>query len=156
MVQKILAICVGSAALILGGYYWGFICGQQDADNATYDQVLPRLTENILVRDAIVAKSVDTIRPLIDAAIVADFVRMIELYEKHGFENGEYLRCVVSRRIRKLKQDGQILSERAVAENQGWPMARIEQYLSAECLGEPSHADWNPVGSDKIETLRNR
>lgn len=142
MIRKFFVICVGATVTLLGGYYWGFLCGKQSAADTAYEQVLQQLANYILIRDAIMAKGVDSIRPLVDAGIVADFVRMIDMYEKHGFENGEYVRCAVSRRFRKLKQDGHILSDRVASEKEGWPITKIEKYLNTECLGEPSHADW--------------
>lgn len=140
MLKKIIILAVSASALVFSSYYWGYSCGQRHTALASYDHLLLGLVNNILIHDAIESDKLESIRPVVKAELESDFARLIKFYKDYDFEDGEYTRCAISRRVRKMKQDGVILTNKQRL--QGYPLQRVEDYLATACLGGPSHENW--------------
>lgn len=140
MLKKVTVLLISVVVLVSLSYYWGYLCGKRDASLGFYDYLLLNLTNYILVHDAIKSGQTESMRPLVDSQIETSFAYAIGLYEDYNFEYGEYSRCTVSKRIRKMKKNGLILSDKN--RMQDYPLKRVEGYLVTECLGEPSHGNW--------------
>jgi hypothetical protein len=140
MSKKIIISSALAGALALFSYYWGYLCGQRQAAFESYDHLLLNLTNNILIHDAMDSGKLEGVHPLVKAKLESDFARLVGLYEDYDFRQGEYGRCAISKRIRKMKEDGLIMSNEERL--QDFPLQRVENYLNVECLGEPSHDNW--------------
>jgi len=144
MRNKYLLLAVLFSAFIVG-FYWGFLSGRQEQDSkhVLYDRLLIDLSSYILISDAIQVGKTEQVRPMILAAIESDFSRIVQLHNEYGFKHAKYARCVISRRFRKLKKDGQILfKDDSLAD---YPIEAVTKYLETECLGEPSHTNWMEI-----------
>lgn len=131
-----------STVVVIGSYYWGYQCGKQEAHFASFDRLLVDLSDNILMRDALEIGQIEQIQPLAISKIESDFALMVQLYEEHEIKTLEHIRCAVSRRIRQLKRDKQIMSDEEKLREADFPIDKISSYLKTECLGEPSHLNW--------------
>ncbi len=139
---RVICLVVFSAVLSVGLYSWGYLCGLQSGNFTEYDILLFNLTNNILISDALEIDEPETIEPMIKSKIELDFIRMAQLYKEHKFKNGEYLRCVISRRVRKFKENGQVMTDIETLKEIDFSIDKINDYLKTECLGEPSHTNW--------------
>lgn len=66
--------------------------------------------------------------------IELEFDLLVGLYDAGVEDSSVYIRCVVSRRIRSLKNDGLIY--------EGDASVSVVGYLKNECLGQPSPKNW--------------
>jgi len=140
---------VVTVVIAISAYYWGYLCGKQGVDSASYDQAIMSLSNNILIYDSIVIDKSKEIKPVIISSIESDFAKMVELYQENQFKQAEGLRCAISRRFRVLKQKNEILfNPDAVVE---YPLMLVSNYLDKECMGEPSHANWLLTEGDQAK-----
>jgi hypothetical protein len=70
---------------------------------------------------------------------------MVLLYDKHKFSEGEYVRCVVTRKARALYEKKKILVSREKLEELDYPYNQVKAYFESNCEGKPSHDDWTAV-----------
>lgn len=146
--KKILYLITVTFMLIILGftYYWGYLCGKREMILSNYEELLVDISNNILIFDSIRIKRSEEVKPLIISSLESDFSNMIGLYMAHKFEKGGYLRCAVSRRMRALKNSGDIFAGEQA--NIDYPIHVISGYLEAECEGPPSHENWLLTGEE--------
>ncbi len=139
-VIKSILIVVFCITLSATAYYWGFLCGKRHIDNLSYDHLANDLTNLILVYDAIKANDFSNVTPLVKNNIELKFGEFVKLYREFDFNSSLQARCAITRRFRKMVIEGEILHNQESLD--GYPIEIINQYLDAECLGEPSHTNW--------------
>jgi hypothetical protein len=135
-VRKFL-LSLGFFALIVGSYYWGYVCGQQQIDAIRFESAIIEAGNEQLILDMIAAEQFSEASELLMAKFENNVSLMISLFEKYNSNEAEYIRCAVSRRVRKGLEENLTFKNREAAE-----LKAINQYLAQECLGEPSRASW--------------
>jgi hypothetical protein len=139
---KAIYLFVFSAVLVVCAYSWGYLYGKQNGSSVEYERLLVSISSHIFIRDALEVDKIELLRPRALGTIELDFIRMAQLYEKYEFEKFAYLRCAVSRRVRALRKDGQIMTDEETLKKIEFSLDKINHYLEKECLGEPSHTNW--------------
>lgn len=117
--------------------YWIGVENSTQLPLEIYEEKLLDTSNLILVVDAIENESASDVTPILKAKLERNFTQIVSMYLKYGFQEGEYSRCVISRRIRTEYASGNLLSE--------YPediLARVDDYLSNNCAGDPSSTNW--------------
>lgn len=140
---------VATCALVAAAYAMGDSNGASREKRAAFERYVVNLSNWVLVRDAIEASQTESIKPLINASLELDFIRMAALYRERQIQGSEYVRCAVTKRIRSLKSQGFILQPQIFQNTGEFRKEDVDDYLSAECAGESSLNNWssaqNPI-----------
>lgn len=126
-------------------YYWGYYCGERDKYSFSYDNALLKLSNNLLIRDSLLVDKKKQAKQLLDAQIKLDFAIVVDLYKRFDFKRSEYLRCVVTRKIRYLQEQKELFSNIKMLNGEGYPVTKVNSYLASNCEGPPSHVNWSTM-----------
>ena len=132
--KKIFVTILVFVMAVVFSYYWGYLCAKKENNYREYDDANIRLANSIVMLDAVSLKKNDVANKFILLNLESDFELMVSLYEANGYQGNEYMRCVVSRRIRSLKEKKLIF-----VDDVPWG---VSLYLDKECMGKPSHENW--------------
>ena len=135
-------LAVGLLAL---GAFLGYFYRDRSANFAVYDSNLAGLGTTILIMDALQHQKYDILENILAADIEGKTSGMVLLYDKYKFSEGEYIRCVVTRKARVLYEKKKILVSRQKLEELGYPYDQVKAYFASNCEGKPSHDDWTTV-----------
>lgn len=140
-----------SVGLFALGTLVGYFYRDRSAVFAIYDGHLFDLSMTILMIDALQHKKYDVLEKALVAKIEGGTSGMVLLYDEHRFKEGEYLRCVVTRKARALYEKKKILMSREKLEELDYPYEQVTAYFASNCEGKPSHDDWTEVNKPAKE-----
>lgn len=141
-VQRRLVLLGAALLLAIGAGSVGYYIRAERAAVEWEDRILSDLTLYVTNHDAIEAKRVDDLRPILVAGLESDFYRMVLHWQEHGPARAPLLQCWVAKRIRKMRTDGELFDDERRISESGVEMETINRYLATESLGEPSRDNW--------------
>lgn len=147
-VQRRLVLFGAAILLAIGAGSIGYYIRAEQAAVQWEDRILSDLTLYVTVRDAIEAKRVDDLRPILVADLESDFYRMVLHWQEQGPARAPLLQCSIAKRIRKMRADGELFDDARRVSESGVEIEIIDRYLATECLGEPSRDNWMRRDSD--------
>ncbi len=134
-----------SVGLLALGLFIGYFYRDRSANFASYDSNLADLSMAILMMDALQHKKFDVLESALAAEIEGKTSEMVLLYDKYKFNEGDYVRCVVTRKARALYENKKILVSRGKLEDLDYPYNQVKTYFESSCEGKPSHDNWTEV-----------
>lgn len=143
--KKTLSLILLGIALLILGMSAGYFYRDRSAKFESYDNHVVNLSIPILMMDALQHKKYDVLENILASDIEGKTSGMVLLYDKYRFVEGEYLRCVVTRKLRALYEKKKIFVSREKSEELGHPYDQVKTYLESNCEGKPSHDDWTTV-----------
>ena len=149
--KKRLYLILLSVGLLALGASLGYFYRDRSANFMVYDKNLADLGIPIFMMDALQHKKYDALENLLVADIEGRTSMMVLLYDKYKFKEGEYVRCVVTRKARALYEKKKILVSREKLEEIGYPYDQVTAYLASNCEGKPSHDDWTEINKPAKE-----
>lgn len=144
----VLCLVLMGSAIFYSGFRLGETKSKKDEEKSVYQRVMDDLGIDILVMDALRAGDHATVVLSISSRIEGNLKHMVNLFLMNEWHDSEYARCVVTRKLRQLREQGLILESTSALEELGYPLERVFRYLDAECPGPPSHDDWSDLRSD--------
>jgi hypothetical protein len=125
-----------------GGYFSGLAAGSSSSNAKSYDARLLSLASLITIRDGLVAGDLDSALEVLDSKLQNEFFEMLDLRGSSTSAASEAVRCSVSRRVRKFRSDRVLFNDDKEMKSSGFAVDDLVAYLSTECPGNPSHANW--------------
>lgn len=128
--------------------------------NIEYQNVILRLSDNIIIHDALRLSKTSKIssfdvKEMIGYQIKLDFERMVHLFSNYDLTESEYMRCLMTRKYRYLQslvdfKDLVDFSDEVTKKT-------VAQYLEKYCPGETSHKNWAKCADkSRQETLNDK
>lgn len=145
MIKNVIIVIL--LGIIPFSYYWGSLCGKQEAEQSfekmKYEQNLVSLSNEILYLDGISSNKTDGLDSVIKSSMETHFSNMVTLFMQQGYKELEYMRCAVTRKIREMKESKVVFIDEQKALDDGYPIKLINNYLENNCTGKPSHKNWS-------------
>jgi hypothetical protein len=130
-------IVVFFIVLILAAAYGGYLFGKRESDAARFESVVIEAGNDLLLYDAFLSGKTEGVLDLITAKIENNFADLALLYGDYEFKSSEYIRCAVTRRVRKDTASNIFFKDKDRER-----YSEISNYMMQECDGEPSHKNW--------------
>lgn len=141
--KSIISILIISIFMLAS--YGGYRYRDHKAKSEAYDEILSILGSNIFLIDAMESEEYGAAKDLVFADVEGRLASLINLYENKQYEDNDYMRCVVTRKVRNLYLQHKILVTDGSLRGLGYPVERVKKYLEENCLGAASHDNWSNV-----------